>query len=106
MSKFLVISIFFWYSIKPIFSLDWSIDDKIEDCNNGSKRYLDISGLKLEIVSDNETVVNGKMIMTKKIDRPWQTGFYGERYNRGEWNVMLRKKVDDFCSEILNPAQL
>jgi hypothetical protein len=99
-------TLIFFYLTTQIFSLQLQVDDKVESCNNGSKPYLNISDVKFDIVSDSETVVNGKMIIMKNINGNWQTGFYGERFDRGEWLLKFQKHSDDFCNEILNPTQL
>ena len=97
---FLIIKFFY------VNSLVYTIDEKMESCNNGSKPYFDLSTINFTMITDTETVVNGKMIFLTTVGKEWRSGFYGERYDRGQWNLMMQKKMDDFCDHVLNPMDL
>lgn len=83
----------------------FTIDEKIHSCNNGSLNYFDISTINITAINDTYTVVNGKLKILKLISRPWRFALIGERYDRGKWNLMLQRKVENFCDHILNPLE-
>lgn len=82
------------------------MDEEMKVCNNGSKKYFDSSGVRITALNDTFMVINGKLKILKKISSPWQSVFYGERYDRGQWNLMFQRKFTDFCFHILNPVEL
>lgn len=87
-------------------SLVYTLEEKIESCNNGSKHFMDIDAMNFTMITDTETVANGKVKALTTIDKVWRVGFFGERYDRGQWNLMMQRKMDDFCNHILNPTEL
>lgn len=99
--------ILFFHKISQIFSLtSYLLNEDIENCKyNESLSYLDFSSIKFTIINDSLTVVDGKLIVTENIKRPWQSFFFGERYERGTWIRMLQKTMPDFCNHILNPME-
>lgn len=94
------------FQLSFIHSLVYSIDEKFQSCNNGSKNYFDLSTLNFTMVGDTETNVDGKLKFIHKVNSKWRTGFFGERYDRGQWSLMFQRKVDDFCNHILNPMEM
>lgn len=85
----------------------FTLDERIHDCNtNGSKTFINCSGLNLTIVGDTETVWNGKFVIVKEIKNKWRMRIFGERYDRGTWNLMFQKTMVDFCYHILNPTEV
>lgn len=105
MKAFLIL--LFFHQIFQISCLSgYVLEEKIENCNNGSLKFLDISTIKFTMLNDSNTVVNGKWIFKKLVSSKWVASVYGERYDRGQWNLMVQKKYDDFCNYILNPTEM
>lgn len=101
----LIILLYFSSSVNA--KIVFSLDERIDDCNtNGSLPFINCGGLNLTIVGDTETVFNGKVVFLKELKNNWRMRVFGERYDRGEWNLMVQKSMDDFCYHILNPTEV
>lgn len=88
-------------------SMVYSVDENIENCNkNTSKDYFDISHLSFTMISDTQTIANGKVKFLTTVDSDFRFGIIGERYDRGEWILMFQRKFRDFCHHIMNPIEL
>lgn len=109
MSK-IILKLFFLFNLLDfdvtIAIKSYSFDEEIKSCNNGSKTFFDISNMKLTALNDTLIVFNGKTIVLKQISSPWPAILLGERYDRGQWNLMFQRKFNDFCMHILNPVEL
>lgn len=66
-------------------SLVYSVDEKMENCNNGSLRFFDLSTINITMVGDTETTVNGEIVFTQE---------------------MFKKTCDDFCFNLRNPTEM
>lgn len=86
--------------------LSFTVDEKFYDCNNGSLRYYNLSSVKITALNDTYTVINGSIKVLKLVSNPWPFAMIGERYDRGRWNLMLQRKLSNFCDHILNPLEL
>lgn len=84
----------------------YTLDEDLRNCSNGSSGFVDISTIKLTMINETLTVINGKIIATKTIKSPWNAGFYAEMYDRGQWSLMYQRRLQDFCAVILNPLEM
>lgn len=86
--------------------IKYTLDEDLTNCSNGSSGYIDVSTIKLTMINETHTVVNGKIIATKTIKSPWKAGFYAEMYDRGQWSLMYQRRLEDFCTVILSPLEM
>lgn len=101
------ISLIFHLILLPLGNpLTYTIDEHLESCNNGSNIIYDLSNLNITMISDTETILSGVVTVMKTIDHVWRAGMYGERYDRGEWVLMFKKTIPDFCNNILSPTEV
>lgn len=84
----------------------YTLDEDLRNCSNGSSGFVDVSTIKLTMINETLTVVNGKIIATKTIKSPWKAGFYAEMYDRGQWSLMYQRRLEDFCAVILSPLEM
>lgn len=83
----------------------FTIDEKFQTCNNGSLNYFDISTINITALNDTYTVFSGKLKVLKLISNNWTFSMIGERYDRGQWSLMLKKESKNFCDNILSPLE-
>lgn len=88
---FILSSIPFGYS-----KLRFVLEEEIEKCSDEPWR-ADFSNFKLVMIDDVTTVANGTTVLLEELKSPWKMNFYGEMYDRGQWNKKFERKFDDFC---------
>lgn len=74
----------------------------VEPENNAGK--FDWSNMEIIAESDTAVFLNGSLHILKKVDSPWKSTVFTERFLRGKWNVeALHKKIPDFCAVLQDP---
>lgn len=76
--------------------LRFVLDEEITKCSD-KLWQVDISGFELVMINDTATVANGTAVIITEIKSPWKLIFYGEMFDRGQWEKKFERKFDDFC---------
>lgn len=74
--------------------------------------FVSVSGSFLlqmdeEFSNCGKALFSGNFKVLRKVESPWKTHIYIEKYERGKWHIaIVDKKVNDFCQSIQDPKQI
>jgi len=83
--------------------------EELEICVPPEERAhrFDLSGLELIAESDTQVYLNGSWKFVRDVNGPWESHFYGERYDRNEWSLyVINRHIPDICAVMQNPTEI